>query len=111
VLAAVGEGETALVDCLSLWVANLMDGRRDCAPREVEAGVLAEVERALDAVAGRDAVIVSNEVGSATVPEHPVARRFRDLLGFANQAVARRADRVVLVVAGLPMVLKDGGGR
>jgi adenosyl cobinamide kinase/adenosyl cobinamide phosphate guanylyltransferase len=76
----------------------------------VEAGVLAE-SSALDAVAGRDAVIVSNEVGSATVPENPVARRFRDLLGFANQAVARRADRVVLVVAGLPMVLKDGGGR
>lgn len=110
-LAAVGEGETALVDCLSLWVANLMDERRDSGPREVEAGVLAEVERALDAVAGPDAVIVSNEVGSATVPDHPVARQFRDLLGFANQAVARRADRVVLVVAGLPMVLKDGGGR
>ena len=110
-LAAVGEGETALVDCLSLWVSNLMDGRRDCAPCDVEARLLAEVERALDAVVGCDAVIVSNEVGSATVPEHPVARRFRDLLGFANQAVARRADRVVLVVAGLPTVLKDGGGR
>lgn len=110
-LAAVGEGETALVDCLSLWVSNLMDEQRDCAPDVLEARVLGEVERTIDAVAGRDTVIVSNEVGSATVPEHLVARRFRDLLGFANQAVARRADRVVLLVAGLPIVLKDGGGR
>ncbi len=106
--AAVGEGELALVDCLSLWVSNLMDERRSASEPDVEAHVLGELERALDAAAGRDAVIVSNEVGSATVPGHPVARHFRDLLGFANQAVAGRADRVVLVVAGLPVVLKDG---
>jgi len=75
--------------------------------------VLGALEGVLDATAGRDVAMVSNEVGGATVPEHPVARRFRDLLGFANQAVARRADRVVLVVAGLPLVLKEDerGGR
>jgi adenosylcobinamide kinase/adenosylcobinamide-phosphate guanylyltransferase len=106
-LGSVAEGELAVVDCLGLWVSNQMDERRPSAALDVEAYLLAELERAFDAIVGRDAVIVSNEVGSATVPEHPVARRFRDLLGFANQAVARRADRVVLIVAGLPMVLKE----
>ncbi len=108
-LAAVCEGEVALVDCLSLWVSNLMDEQRTSTESDLEAYVLDELERAFDAVAGRDAVIVSNEVGSATVPDYPVARRFRDLLGFANQAAADRADRVVLIVAGLPIVLKDEG--
>lgn len=106
-LGSMSNGEAAVIDCLGLWVSNLMDEQRALAAADLEVAVLGQLERTLDAIAGRDAVIVSNEVGSATVPEHPVARRFRDLLGFANQAVARRADRVVLVVAGLPMVLKD----
>ncbi len=113
VLAGVEPPSVALVDCLGLWVSNLMEARSASPAHEVEAHVLGALEGVLDATAGRDVAMVSNEVGGATVPEHPVARRFRDLLGFANQAVARRADRVVLVVAGLPLVLKEDerGGR
>jgi adenosylcobinamide kinase/adenosylcobinamide-phosphate guanylyltransferase len=111
-LATVEAPAVALVDCLSLWVSNLMEARRASPAREVEAHVLGALAGVLDATAGHDVVLVSNEVGGATVPEHPVARRFRDLLGFANRAAARRAARVVLVVAGLPLVLKEeDGGR
>jgi len=51
-------------------------------------------------------VLVANEVGYGIVPDHPLGRRFRDLQGILNQRIAVRADRVVLVVAGLPLALK-----
>jgi adenosylcobinamide kinase/adenosylcobinamide-phosphate guanylyltransferase len=51
-------------------------------------------------------VLVANEVGFGIVPEHPLGRRFRDLQGLLNQRIAARADRVVLLVAGLPLALK-----
>ena len=61
------------------------------------------------ALAARQAptVLVSNEVGSGIVPDNTEARRFRDLQGRLNQRIAARADRVVLLVAGLPMVVKE----
>lgn len=110
-VAAVGKAEIALVDCLGVWVSNLMYERRERGVAETERHILAEVGRLGDAASGRDAVAVSNEVGDGTVPEHPVARQFRDLLGLANQKLACVADRVVLVTAGLPLVLKDRGVR
>jgi adenosyl cobinamide kinase/adenosyl cobinamide phosphate guanylyltransferase len=94
-------GAAVLVDCLTLWLANLMQGGRD-----VEAATTA-----LTAVLARrtaPAVLVSNEVGWGIVPDNPLARAFRDAAGRMNQAVAAAADRVVLVVAGLPLLLKDG---
>ena len=51
-------------------------------------------------------VLVANEVGSGIVPDHPLGRRFRDLQGVLNQRIAARADRVVLMVAGLPLAVK-----
>lgn len=88
-----------LVDCLTLWLSNLM---------LVDADIEAEIvrfERALDAAAA-PVVLVSNEVGSGIVPDHPLGRRFRDLQGALNQRMAARADRVVLMVAGLPLAVK-----
>lgn len=90
---------TALVDCLTLWLSNLMFAERDV-DAEFE-----RLEQLLDAPK-LPLVMVSNEVGSGIVPDNALARRFRDLQGRLNQRVAARADRVVLVVAGLPMVLK-----
>ena len=58
------------------------------------------------AAAAAPVVMVANEVGSGIVPEHPLGRRFRDLQGTLNQRLAARADRVVLMVAGLPLALK-----
>jgi adenosylcobinamide kinase / adenosylcobinamide-phosphate guanylyltransferase len=110
-LEGVPQEAVALVDCLGVWVGNLMYEHRELATAESEAQVLGRVECVATIAARRETIVVSNEVGSATVPEHPVARRFRDMLGFANQIVARHAGRVVLVVAGIPMTVKDGGAR
>lgn len=95
---AVG-GTAVLVDCLTLWLSNLM-----MAGRDVEAAT-ADLLAALDETAGT-VVLVSNEVGQGIVPDNALARAFRDHAGRMNQTVAARADRVLFVVAGLPMTLK-----
>jgi len=101
-----GPGFHVLVDCLTLWLTNLIG-----AGREVEA----ETERLVSALAvvTGPVVLVSNEVGSGIVPANALARRFADALGILNQHAAAAVDRVVLVTAGLPLVLKaeqaDGG--
>jgi adenosylcobinamide kinase/adenosylcobinamide-phosphate guanylyltransferase len=99
-LAAVAADTPVLVDCLTLWLSNRM-----LAGADLEAEI-ARLEAALD---GRRApvVFVSNEVGFGIVPDNELARRFRDLQGRLNQRIAARADRVVLMVAGLPVVVKD----
>jgi len=88
-----------LVDCLTLWLANLMAAGRD---------VAAEREALVAALPGLGgpAVLVSNEVGLGIVPEGALARAFRDHAGLLHQAVAAVADGVVLMAAGLPLVLK-----
>jgi adenosylcobinamide kinase / adenosylcobinamide-phosphate guanylyltransferase len=89
----------ALVDCLTLWLSNVL---------LADADVAAEIERLDDALARVSAptVLVANEVGFGIVPDNALGRRFRDLQGLLNQRIAARADRVVLVVAGLPLTLK-----
>ena len=92
-------GAALLVDCLTLWLSNIMEAGRDIA---------AETQR-LTACLGRlegRTVLVSNEVGLGIVPENAAARAFRDHAGRLNQAVAQAAERVVFVAAGLPMTLK-----
>jgi adenosylcobinamide kinase/adenosylcobinamide-phosphate guanylyltransferase len=101
-LAAAINAEPAaalLVDCMTLWLTNRMLAEADI---EAETG---GVEAAL-ARRGGLAVLVSNEVGSGIVPDNALARRFADLQGRLNQRLAARADRVVLVVAGLPLIIK-----
>jgi len=90
-----------LVDCLTLWLSNVMGAGRD-----VEADCRALTD-GLGDLAG-PVVLVSNEVGLGLVPETPIGRAFRDHAGRLNQSIAARADRVVFVAAGLPMVLKNG---
>jgi len=98
-LRETGDGFHVLVDCLTLWVANLME-----AGREVED----ETSALLDALAHimGPVVLVSGEVGLGIIPADPLPRRFADALGVVNQRVAAAVDRVVLVAAGLPLVLK-----
>ncbi len=108
---AVAEGVAALkascdvilLDCLTLWLANLME--TGAGPEDMEARV-EELARACREP-GAVVVAVTNEVGSGIVPENPQARAFRDAAGRANQAMAAAADRVVVVIAGLPLVLKE----
>jgi len=98
VLAAC-RSEPVLVDCLTLWLSNLM-----LANGAVEEE-MTRVEKALLA-ATAPKVVVANEVGYGIVPDHPLGRRFRDAQGILNQRIAALADHVVLVVAGLPVPLK-----
>jgi adenosyl cobinamide kinase/adenosyl cobinamide phosphate guanylyltransferase len=88
-----------LVDCLTLWLSNLMLAEGDV---EQEMG---NVEKALSQ-ATAPKVLVSNEVGLGIVPDYPLGRRFRDAQGILNQRIAALADRVVLMVAGLPLAIK-----
>jgi adenosylcobinamide kinase/adenosylcobinamide-phosphate guanylyltransferase len=96
---AAPAGAPVLVDCLTLWLSNRMLAQAD---------VDAEIARLEDALDRRASplVLVSNEVGSGIVPDNALARRFRDLQGRLNQCMAARADRVVLMVAGLPLTVK-----
>ena len=96
---AACEGMPVLIDCLTLWLSNLLLANADI-DQETE-----RLERSL-AEAAAPIVLVANEVGSGIVPDHPLGRKFRDLQGVLNQRMAVRADRVVLVVAGLPLALK-----
>ena len=94
-----GADRALLVDCLTLWLSNLMLAGRDAA-RESET-----LATALPRLAGA-VVFVTNEVGSGIVPDNRLARDFRDAQGRLNQSMAAACDAAVLVVAGLPLVLK-----
>ena len=86
-----------LVDCMTMWLANIMDADMDA---EITAllHVFETSEKRL--------ILVSNETGLGIVPDSPVGRRFRQSQGELNQALAARADCVIQVIAGLPLVLK-----
>ncbi len=88
-----------LVDCLTLWLSNLMEADADIAAR---GDALCETVKRLPGLI----VLVSNEIGLGLVPGTPLGRAFRDAQGRLNQAVAAAADHVVFVAAGLPLVLK-----
>ena len=97
--AEAGEGRAVLVDCLTLWLSNLMHAGADL---EERTSSLCEAARRVPGLK----IFVSNEVGLGLVPETPLGRKFRDAQGRLNQAVAELADRVVFVAAGLPLDLK-----
>ena len=89
-----------LVDCLTLWLANLMEGSCD---------IDAEITRLQEALKERagPTVLVSNEVGLSIVPDNALARRFRDVQGVLNQRMAAAVQRVVMMVAGIPIAVKS----
>ena len=97
-LALVPAGAAVLIDCLTLWLANVMLGA------DVD-GEIARFEHALAERKG-PVVLVANEVGLGIVPDNALGRRFRDTAGRLNQRMAALADRVVLVVAGIPVKVK-----
>ena len=96
-----GQQKTLLVDCLTLWLSNLLLQASTSAPEEA-------VRNLVDFIGIVDypLLLVSNEVGGGIVPENPLARQFRDLAGIANQQVAAACRAVTMVVAGLPLRLK-----
>jgi len=94
--------DVVVVDCLTLWISNLLMARLSDEEIVAEARGLAGAMESAPFVC----FVVSGEVGAGIVPENAIARRFRDLLGWTNQAVARAAERVELMVAGYPMRVK-----
>ena len=97
------DAEVALLDCLTVWVGNLMHEHGS----DVDAFPEVEAFFSLLEDPPVDVILVTNEVGSGVIPENAMARRFRDLAGMINQRVAARADKVVLCVSGIPVTIKE----
>ncbi len=97
-----GRYQVALLDCLTLWLSNVM------AHTDGDAAVLQSVENLVTALGDFEGtcIVVSNEVGLGIVPDNPLARKFRDFAGMLNQKVAQRADAVYFTAAGIPMKIK-----
>lgn len=96
--------DTILIDCLTVWTANLMEHESQDSDRILaHADRLAELLRSMSG----SVILVSNEVGSGIVPDNEMARTYRDLLGGMNQRVAAAADEVILLVAGYPLMVKQ----
>lgn len=101
-IAALGAGSAIVIDCLTLWLSNLLHSGMDDE----------KIKEAIDSLAaacvGSPSVViaVSNEVGLGLVPENPLARRFRDLSGWMNQKMALAAKEAWFVASGLPLKLK-----
>jgi adenosylcobinamide kinase / adenosylcobinamide-phosphate guanylyltransferase len=100
-LACRNQIDCAVVDCLTLWLSNLLI-RSDENYVEEKVETLVEMLPRLDF----HVVLVTNEVGWGIVPDNPLARQFRDLAGRVNQRIAAIATEVILTVAGIPMVVK-----
>ena len=99
---ACTQAKVILVDCLTLWVSNLLFREAD------EAGIMAAVDLLVGALNRSTCpiILVSNEVGYGIVPENSLARQFRDMAGLVNQRVARAVDEVVVSMAGIPVQIK-----
>jgi adenosylcobinamide kinase/adenosylcobinamide-phosphate guanylyltransferase len=103
---AVSPGSLVIVDCLTVWLSNLLGGKEEDASRR-ETQALLDV---LSSLAG-DCILISNEVGFGIIPANALARRFGDEAGVLHQRIATLCDRVVLMVAGLPLTVKDSRPR
>ena len=97
-------GDMILVDCLTLWINNLLTMTQKVSEDEV-IGSVDNLTRALQTVKC-PVILVSNEVGTGIVPENRLARQFRDIMGITNQRVAACAHGVIWMVAGIPVIIK-----
>lgn len=94
--------EVILIDCLTLWVSNLLMETDDAKQLEQ---TISKLIHSLEKAKG-PVVLVSNEVGTGIVPENRLARQYRDIIGLVNQAVAQTAGKVIWMVAGIPATIK-----
>jgi adenosylcobinamide kinase/adenosylcobinamide-phosphate guanylyltransferase len=104
---AVPANAPVVVDCVTVWLANLLEEYSGLGAGEQEQLILEAVAQLPETARYREVIAVSNEVGSGIVPERALGRVFRDLQGLANQLLAREAGRVFLMVSGLPLRLKE----
>jgi adenosylcobinamide kinase/adenosylcobinamide-phosphate guanylyltransferase len=109
-LMRTADFQVRVVDCLTLWINNLMyecDWNSQCLDEKV---ILDQAERVVQMCLELNGavILVTNEVGMGIVPDNEAARRFRDLAGSCNQMVAEAADQVILMVSGIPIHLRKG---
>ena len=106
--SASRESDVVLIDCLTVYVDNVMTSRRKSKSKSDSKECINAV---CDAIRTAEAsvIVVSNEVGSGVVPPYRSGRAYRDFLGQMNQKVAQIADRVILMLAGVPMTVKESG--
>jgi len=96
-LSQVTPGSIVVIDCLTLWLSNLIHAGKDC---------IQATHQLINALKRHEAILIANEVGLGIVPDNALSRLFRDEAGRMNQKVASAADTVVFVAAGLPLYLK-----
>ncbi|MBC7243412.1 MAG: bifunctional adenosylcobinamide kinase/adenosylcobinamide-phosphate guanylyltransferase [Anaerolineae bacterium] len=98
--------DTVLLDCMTLWASNILLAEENAA--RAEERLMGEIERLVERCRQGNVtlLVVSNEVGQGVVPAYPLGRQFRDVLGRANQLLARSADAVLYCIAGIPIELK-----
>jgi adenosylcobinamide kinase / adenosylcobinamide-phosphate guanylyltransferase len=101
--ASQGHYGVILVDCITMWLTNVML-REGVAPEDIESSCSCLVQTL--AVGRTPTILISNEVGLGIVPENALARQFRDRAGWLHQRLAQVADLVVMVVAGIPVLIK-----
>jgi adenosylcobinamide kinase/adenosylcobinamide-phosphate guanylyltransferase len=96
------DSEVILIDCLTLWLYNLL------MKWDSDSRIMEETEKLIETLRKSDAsfILVSNEVGMGIVPADPLSRRYRDLLGTMNQRIAEALDTVIFMVSGIPIFLK-----
>jgi len=99
--AGDADTEAVLIDCMTIWLSNVLLKKGADRVPAYQTAFIDALARSTQSV-----IIVANEVGSGIVPEHPLGRQYRDMAGSLNQKLASTADKVVLVVAGLPLHLK-----
>jgi len=104
VLKGYGEVDILLIDCLTLWISNLIHHNPDISEDEIT--VICREFIQLSRQRRGTVIFVTNEVGCGIVPENGIARKFRDLSGRCNQAMAKGADEVIFFSCGLPLYLK-----
>ena len=115
-LAATDGAACVLLDCLSLWVSNRLLELGEApsleAVADLDRELEGEAERLIASAAAREGetIVVTNEVGGGLVPEYPLGRHYRDLLGRVNQRVAASAERAWLMVSGRPLPLPPAAG-
>jgi adenosylcobinamide kinase/adenosylcobinamide-phosphate guanylyltransferase len=108
VAGALGSSGVVLLDCVTLWISNLLLADEHFDERSAQANA----EKLLQGTAGHPravAIVVTNEVGSGVVPNTVLGRRFRDCAGRVNEAIARAADEVYFMVSGIPLRIKPKG--
>jgi adenosylcobinamide kinase/adenosylcobinamide-phosphate guanylyltransferase len=108
ITANIGRAKTVIIDCITLLINNIFQQHKGTADALLEKEAEAEIKELISCIDHSSArfIIVTNEVGFGIVPADRVSRLYRDLLGKANQMLAEHADEVILMVAGIPTIVK-----